>query len=228
MTREEAIATGRNRFFTGIPCRNGHVCERIASTNKCVECHRVTKQKYYFAHPELARARNQKWQENNREKVRAANRKWAAGNPDCGKAASARHYEKCKQDSEKMKERSRKTKTWRQSYPEKHCAQSCKWQASNPIKAGAIQQARRARKRGAEGRYTKEDIDRLFELQRSKCALVWCRKSIKSKFHVDHVMPLALGGSNWPSNLQLLCPTCNIKKHAKHPVVFAQENGMLL
>jgi 5-methylcytosine-specific restriction endonuclease McrA len=33
-------------------------------------------------------------------------------------------------------------------------------------------------------------------------------------------MPLKLGGSNWPENLQLLCRTCNLRKNAKHPDVW--------
>ena len=40
--------------------------------------------------------------------------------------------------------------------------------------------------------------------------------------------PLALGGSNDKANLQLLCPTCNAKKSAKHPIDFMQSRGLLL
>lgn len=32
--------------------------------------------------------------------------------------------------------------------------------------------------------------------------------------HIDHIFPLALGGSNDLVNLQLLCETCNLKKSA--------------
>ena len=30
------------------------------------------------------------------------------------------------------------------------------------------------------------------------------------------------------ANLQLLCPTCNTKKSAKHPIDFMQSRGLLL
>jgi hypothetical protein len=29
-------------------------------------------------------------------------------------------------------------------------------------------------------------------------------------------------------NVQLLCPPCNLKKHAKDPIQFMQERGFLL
>lgn len=32
---------------------------------------------------------------------------------------------------------------------------------------------------------------------------------------VDHVIPVARGGSNWPANLVPACNSCNSKKHAK-------------
>lgn len=40
-------------------------------------------------------------------------------------------------------------------------------------------------------------------------------------------MPIARGGSNTDDNVQLLCPACNLKKSAKHPVDFMQERGFL-
>ena len=55
-----------------------------------------------------------------------------------------------------------------------------------------------------------------------------CTVSIADGYHVDHIQPLALGGSNDKANLQLLCPTCNLRKSAKHPVDFMRETGRLL
>lgn len=100
----------------------------------------------------------------------------------------------------------------------------------NPEKYKARQNVRR-RNREAKikingGRHTASDILNLLSAQKYKCAV--CKKSISKDYHVDHVMPLALGGSNAKDNLQLLCPLCNKSKHAKHPVDFMQELGFLI
>ena len=40
ITREQAREGGRKRYFTGEPCKNGHVSERYTCDRKCVECDR--------------------------------------------------------------------------------------------------------------------------------------------------------------------------------------------
>lgn len=81
-------------------------------------------------------------------------------------------------------------------------------------------------RRSAEGQYSQEDIDFLFTSQKKKC--VNCLISIKDGFHIDHIYPVSKGGTNWPTNLQLLCAYCNHSKHAKDPIEWAQTQGRLL
>jgi hypothetical protein len=38
IARKEALAKGLKRFFTGKPCKRGHVVERRVDTGDCVEC----------------------------------------------------------------------------------------------------------------------------------------------------------------------------------------------
>jgi hypothetical protein len=36
--------------------------------------------------------------------------------------------------------------------------------------------------------------------------------SIEEKLHIDHIVPISKGGTNDPTNLQILCEECNLKK----------------
>lgn len=57
----------------------------------------------------------------------------------------------------------------------------------------------------------------LFDSQLGRCANVYCGASLKHGCHVDHIMPVALGGDNDLRNLQFLCPDCNFRKNKLHP-----------
>jgi 5-methylcytosine-specific restriction endonuclease McrA len=99
------------------------------------------------------------------------------------------------------------------------------WSKRNRDKKNEGWRQYRARKLGAEGNHTIDDVRALLELQRGRCTC--CGKKME-KFHVDHIVPLSRGGSNGKENIQLLCPTCNCGKGAKDPIKFMQERGRLL
>lgn len=101
-----------------------------------------------------------------------------------------------------------------------------KYNKAYPDKAAAIRANRRARIKGAVGQHTASEINNLYIKQQGKCTV--CRTPLGKKFHRDHIMPLALGGDNWITNIQLLCQNCNLTKHTKHPIDFMQERGFLL
>lgn len=91
-----------------------------------------------------------------------------------------------------------------------------------------IHQANRiARQKMSAGDLSKGLFDKLMILQKGKCAC--CRADLKKvKTHLDHIMPIAKGGSNTDNNIQLLCQPCNNRKSAKHPIDFMQSRGFLL
>ncbi|MDX1915166.1 MAG: HNH endonuclease signature motif containing protein [Methylophilus sp.] len=77
---------------------------------------------------------------------------------------------------------------------------------------------RRARQLQAEGSFTKDDILAIWQLQSGAC--YFCGISLKHpsekhSFHIDHLIPLYHGGSEWPENLSLLCQSCNNIKYTK-------------
>jgi hypothetical protein len=96
---EDAKASGRKRFFTGVPCRNGHVSERyVGCDNACVECVRNRESKYLSqpdskakrqararelfktTPPEKNRMKAKKFREKNPEKHKDSVNRWRREN----------------------------------------------------------------------------------------------------------------------------------------------------
>lgn len=87
------------------------------------------------------------------------------------------------------------------------------YRTSNPHIHKAKKARRRARLHAAEGTHTSADIRMQYEKQEGRC--FYCGVEVGDTYHVDHVVPLSRGGSNWPENLVIACPPCNISKGNK-------------
>src|SRR5258706_5541068 len=88
------------------------------------------------------------------------------------------------------------------------------WNANNKEKLIGYWVNRRALKAGAEGYFNEKDIINLYNEQNGTCA--YCRVNLsETGYHIDHIQPLSKGGSNWPDNLALACPHCNLSKKNK-------------
>jgi 5-methylcytosine-specific restriction endonuclease McrA len=96
-----------------------------------------------------------------------------------------------------------------------------RWYSANREIVKAFNVLRKVRLKNCSGTHTAEEIKDLFARQRGKCAA--CSTRLSSNYHVDHIMPLARGGSNSIENIQLLCPPCNLSKGAKDPYEWAQK-----
>lgn len=85
--------------------------------------------------------------------------------------------------------------------------------ADNPEMVAARVARRRSLEAAAGPRYSNADIAKLRVAQQDCCA--YCMTPLLGMGHVDHMTPLARGGSNARSNLALACFQCNTEKHAK-------------
>lgn len=149
------------------------------------------------------------------------NAAWHAANKDRVREYSAAYYA---ENKELMRE------YYAARYaanPERARELTAAWSAANPDARRIHKHNRRARESQNGGALSKGITAKLFKLQQGQCAC--CKADLKStKHHLDHIMPLALGGPNTDDNVQLLCPSCNCSKHAKHPIEFMQSRGFLL
>ena len=46
VSRQQAIKQKLTRYFTGLPCKHGHIAEKLLSNRTCVECKRLEKIKW--------------------------------------------------------------------------------------------------------------------------------------------------------------------------------------
>ena len=85
-----------------------------------------------------------------------------------------------------------------------------KYRKKNPDKVREWSGTRLKRK---TGRLPKNTVKNKMMSQNNQC--IYCKCDISLKFHVDHIMPLSKGGKHEPQNIQILCPSCNVRKSAK-------------
>lgn len=207
LTREAAMAASRKRFFTGVACVNGHLCERRVCDKKCVICARDVSIAAAKKRPEAVAAAKAKYRNANREQLRIA------------------YAEYCAQYAEKVREQKR---AYAARNREKERRRSIAKFRANPAAYRVWRNNRRLRlaARKIEGSFTAEDVHRIFKQQRGKCA--YCPVRLGSRYHIDHIQPLAADGTNLPRNIQLCCPRCNLSKSKRDPIEFARSLGMLL
>lgn len=82
ISRAEAKTKGSKRFFTGIPCKNGHVAERFVSDKSCMACRLERAKKWFDAHREQKRAYDKRYVKENRKKRTEYMKAWAKQNRD--------------------------------------------------------------------------------------------------------------------------------------------------
>lgn len=102
------------------------------------------------------------------------------------------------------------------------------WKKANKEAVNTYSRNRRTRIKGQEGSHSVADITDIRRLQKDRCAMPECRCNLRGKGHVDHITPIASGGSNYRSNLQLLCAPCNYTKATHDMFVLAKRSGRLL
>lgn len=197
--RKDAIENGDKKYFTGKPCKHGHIDQRHTRSRLCAACDKAHKANYY---------------KRNKEKI-----KESRNSRRCELLDYFKRYHESNRDKRRWQARERYNNN-----KDKHS----EYRRANREVYASHQRNRRSRKKKAGGKHTKDDVLMILISQGNRCAEPTCRVDLSNGYHVDHIMPLKLGGSNGPENLQCLCATCNLRKSSKHPIDWAVENGRLL
>lgn len=209
VSRREARLAGLSRYFTGRPCKRGHLAERRLSTGHCVECNNAAMIAWRAANPERSRvisrdscrraraadpvkanARSNAWAKANPEKVAANHRTWYINNTERANAASRSGYRKNK---------------------EAFYTRAKAWKAANPDKVLANTWARRARKIEAMPAWTcKKSIAAVY------AEAAELTRSTGIPHHIDHIVPLRskiVCGLHVHYNLRAIPAVDNMRKH---------------
>lgn len=161
-----------------------------------------------------------KWQKANPDKAADYKRKYREANSERVAEIQHKYYEANKEKiAEYARENAHKNR-------QKYTANARKWRIANPERNREINQNRRARIKGNGGKLSTNIVQKLLILQKGKCAC--CGASLGNNYHLDHIIPLALGGMNDDSNVQLLTPKCNMSKGSRHPIDYMRSKGRLI
>ena len=143
------------------------------------------------------RKRNTQWAAQNRDSANARSRIWNSANAEKKRATNAAY----RAVNQKMINLRRKLK--RQVDPNIEKVKAAVW---------------RARKLATPGKLSKNIVGILLAQQNGCCAC--CGVPLLGTYHLDHILPLSLGGSNSDDNVQLLLPKCNLQKYNSRPEEF--------
>lgn len=199
-SRPEAKACGSDKYFTGKPCKHGHVDIRETKNGTCKTCRNL----YY---------------KNNSERIKIAVKSYriAIMNSSEERIAS---YKKKKAEYAAKKRKSDQAFLERQRLISRKNVKL--WKLNNRDRYLASVKSSKAKRRGAVGKFTSDDVAKILENQQWLC--VECKTDLKlSGYHIDHIVPVSKGGANWPSNLQCLCAPCNLAKGSKMPEEWEAE-----
>jgi len=175
----------------------------------CRVCHRTYTDSWWDRNRERGNALAKAWAERNAEHVKEMRDLYHEANRERRNAQIA---EWARKNPERMR---RLHRDWYRRNKGRCRKNAAAWSAAHPEERESYKRNRRARERGNGGSHTGADVRAQYGRQHGRC--YWCGEKVGRSYHVDHVVPVARGGSNGPENLVISCAHCNQSKNASLP-----------
>lgn len=198
MTRAEALVAGLTTYWTGKPCKHGHLADRYVQNWTCVVCH-----------AQRCAAFLPRWRQQNPDKAKEYAEKYAEQHRASNKAWRQANKDRCAETQ----------RAWNKANREKRNLLSQNWRQENRDTMAALKAKRRADILQRTPKWlTKADLQLIRQiyaqakLQTKTTGIAW---------QVDHVIPLRgrnVSGLHVPANLQVIPEAANLKKGNRYAV----------
>ena len=226
-SRSAAKLIGLSHYFTGVPCKHGHVENRLVSTGACAQCMRERQRARLVNDPEyrqlhrkqtLAHKHRVLSDPERKAQIRQREKELQAKSPT--RKAKKAAADKVRNQRDEVKDRARDRN--RRAYHEKkhdpafkaaQKVRSAQWATENRERCNAKTAGRRSKRKNATPHWLtaeqKDEIQRFYNLAQS------LSESTGVSHEVDHIVPLTsqvVCGLHVPWNLQVLTTEENRRK----------------
>lgn len=188
---------------------------------KCKDCHKATAYKRRDADRDAYNQWRREYTKNNSDKINGAARQYRERHGDrineqrrLRRAEDAEYRERINRqareamarDEDRRQKAREYNRQWVAANRERLNAYSREYNKRNPD----VEWNKKQRRRTAERNGKRVDRQAIWERDGGVCRI--CNDPIEGPFHIDHIVPLALGGTHEPANCQLAHPACNQEK----------------
>jgi hypothetical protein len=224
---------------------NKHKAIKDGHYTRCKKCKREEDRLYRIKNKEKLSKKWKEYYEKNKDEYLSKQREKYAQNKD---AINEKRREREKIYRENYKEEIRRRhEMWRRKNKDKLKVWQEKWNNSETAKLSRkkykkSQKGRmndyksRLKRRSVKYKVSFTPIERKQILDRDKWKCQICGVKVHdrstgnwntpNKANIDHIIPISKGGNSLPNNLQILCRTCNLKKHDNVEVQLSIFNEM--
>lgn len=191
---------------------------------KCKDCHKATAYRKRLEDRDGFNEERREYAKNNRAKINQRAREFRerhgdrineqrrqrrAEDPDHRERVNRLAREALARDKERRRKNREANRRWVKENREHLNAYAREYNKRRPD----VDWNKKQRRRAAEKTGKPVDRQAIWERDGGTCRI--CNEPIKGPFHIDHIVPLALGGTHEPANCQLAHPACNQEKWIK-------------